>query len=1848
MMSLLILVALLGAFDIPSLEYRLSEVIQKGATVKDSVFLVPELDLVFKLKFYKGNPVDTVSIIPTSNYLRERWLKTVREDLLSAFIDSLKKKSSRESGEGLIPDIEIPLGMPKGLGFIGEGAKLKIDGQQDISLGGRTSYYTDELSSEYGAPSKFPQLVMDQKLRVKLTGTVGRKIQVEVDHDSERENQLKNTVKLTYTGDEDEVIKKIEAGDIRISFPSTQYTGFSGGSRHGLFGFASELQFGGLKITCVASREQGETQSRTITPGTHLDTVRIYDADYIKGKFFWLGETDSIVEIEVFLDDGNHLNDSIMNAKPGVAYFYEIDSTTPDTAYSDSGRFNWLKRGIDYTLHPSNVLEILTNPLTDPQILGVYYVTASGKVVGDVSDTNNLKLKLIRPSCLPTYINPNPHDHREYIEKSLWLLELKNVYSLGGKDLIYSKLQIQIKKRASGVDSTGENGRTYLEILGLDINGDGRVEENYMRDGKIYTILDLANGYLFFPEPLPFQDTALADPDSEIYWYRNLQPDQGRKYYIDVVLGQRSDIISLGAVNIIEGSEVVKYNGRKLQRGSDYTIDYEAGILTILNDEVLSDPNANIQVSFDYAPFIAQKQKSLVGTRFEYEYSDHVKIGSSWLLRTEGTIEERPRLGEEPSRNLLGEFDINIDTKLWSLTKLLNKLPFISTDDPGYLRIHSEVAKSFPNPNIKNDAYLDDMEGVKLSISLPISRTAWVRSSIPLDTTGAPLDTAGLGRIIWAIPPDMVKAGDIYPNLSEEEKKKNATIFFIIVDTAGTGQEHWVGLESILNKVGTDLTNMDFLELIVKGDGLKLHIDLGRDIPEQLVWRDRAGRVKGLDPSDHIISEDRNQNGVLEPNEDTGLDGVMGDDGDWTPPSAGEVSYDDGNDDFHYDPKNKWDYSKINGTEKNLRLDKMDLDESGFINLNNNYFEFTIDLDDTTLIAPDTVTGAGWKYYRIPLKDPRFYKVFGSPDWSQIRYARLWLSGFTRKDTVMIAKMEVTGNRWRNFGVFTMDTLNPVDTTVEKFRVGLANNKEHSYYHPPPGVKLRRDTRGVWEKEQSMTLIFENIAKGHGGVAHRVLYEKQDLLEYRKLKLFVKSRYEMPIYPTLLIRIGADTNNYYEYRYKVRNSNWEEVVISLDSLTQFKKSILDTASNTNAYYRRGNIAFKGRPTLTDIRMYEVGILNDSSDTPLTGEFWIDEFRVSDPHRESGMALNSKFDIKIADILQGNLIVTREEDNFRSLSSTMRKRETKQSYSGSVTFNLHSLMPREWGFNIPITYSRSKDLSHPRFGTGSDVILTEEQKEKEKSVTFSENYSIRFSKRGSKNKFLKWFFDPVSLIASGSHSESNNPTRISYSVRNTWSFSYSYSPTVKPIKLIGTEFYYLPSSYSFSVTYNKDSTSTFDKISKTWTHTPREIGEINGSISYKFLRNLTASYSQRLTNNLLWDRTKFFGKEMARNEDLTINYSFSLLNILRPTMSYRSQYSESRPENITEDTLGLRDFSQNTNFNVNFMFEIPKILRFIGSLRDETKDTVENAGPLQPILRFFDKASNVVQSPSFSYTFSRSASYHMATARPDWRYRLGFTEHVDLPYYDNTRSNRNLTNTFNINGRFNMRWISLNYSWNLNIQDNMSYGAQYRTITLSWPSLTLNLSSVGKFIPKSEELIQSMSFQANYNRNSQKQVDLSQDATTQNKIEQTVQPSLRINFKNGLNFNSSFTWNYSSTKNFGFQTSTQKNDRKNLSFDLSYSFRHPQGFKLPLFGMKVLRIKSELQTRIKFDIEDSKTVQTGAVTSNSRRYSFSFTGSYNLSRSVTGRISFDYAIDKNKLTGRTRKEIGLTANATFKF
>ncbi|MBN2587140.1 MAG: hypothetical protein JXR55_07595, partial [Candidatus Fermentibacteraceae bacterium] len=109
--------------------------------------------------------------------LQDTWLRMNRDNCLRTARDRTS----------LVPTIYLPLDMPPILaGAIGEGGQLDISGHQKITLSGISHYRPNAVQTEGESQSLFPDLKMEQELRVQLQGTIGDKIHVDVDHDSER------------------------------------------------------------------------------------------------------------------------------------------------------------------------------------------------------------------------------------------------------------------------------------------------------------------------------------------------------------------------------------------------------------------------------------------------------------------------------------------------------------------------------------------------------------------------------------------------------------------------------------------------------------------------------------------------------------------------------------------------------------------------------------------------------------------------------------------------------------------------------------------------------------------------------------------------------------------------------------------------------------------------------------------------------------------------------------------------------------------------------------------------------------------------------------------------------------------------------------------------------------------------------------------------------------------------------------------------------------------------------------------------------------------------------------------------------------------------------------------------------------------------------------------------------------------------------------------------------------------------------------------------------------------------------------------------------------------------------
>ena len=512
------------------------------------------------------------------------------------------------------------------------------------------------------------------------------------------------------------------------------------------------------------------------------------------------------------------------------------------------------------------------------------------------------------------------------------------------------------------------------------------------------------------PEPIYVADE-LEEKNCSVYSEEVFQPDDDI-YYLEAKYNSPQTTFYLGHINIIENSEVVRLNGVKLERGVDYTIYYPAGQLTLLTEEA-KQPDARVSVDFDYKPFGIGGEKTLLGARGVYNWNDNIKIGTTWMYQSKGTPEDNPRLGEEPSRTIVGDVNMSARFEPEFMTWLADAVPFVDTDARSTLTVAAEAAVCIPNPNTKGFVAVDDMEGTENVSGLGVTRRLWIPSSVPEEPPG--MTAADRMDVDWYNPDRKVREGDLHPDLPTEEANDTHTVLELEYDADTSAS--WAGFMRLLSKTGNDYSKYQFLDLWVHDNGYRqgaVHVDLGT-ISEDF--------YPLADPNGELDSEDVDRNG-FDYYEDTGLDITEGEDG------AG-VPGDDGDDDYSFSYGSD-DYTEINGTEGNERLDTEDLNGNWYLDADSKYWELSFDLSDTTYLIQDNSeieADNHWRLYRIPLDEA--LSVGGMTDWTVVKSARLWVEGLpVGGDPIMIGGIDVIGSQWQP------DQIRDVDGAIVAVIVG--------------------------------------------------------------------------------------------------------------------------------------------------------------------------------------------------------------------------------------------------------------------------------------------------------------------------------------------------------------------------------------------------------------------------------------------------------------------------------------------------------------------------------------------------------------------------------------------------------------------------------------------------------------------------------------------------------------------------------------------------------------------------------------------------------------------------------------------
>lgn len=192
-----------------------------------------------------------------------------------------KIKSIEDKG-GLIPRLTIG-GETFSKIFGSNTIDIRPQGYVEVSFGYQMN--STENPSIPERLRKVPTFDFDQKIQMNVMGKIGDRMEMRVNYNTEATFDYENKMNLGYTGDEDQIIKKIEAGNVSLPLNGSLITGGSN-----LFGVKTEMQFGKLNLTTIFSQHKGETQVIDSEGGAQKKTFEISASEYDANRHFFLAQ----------------------------------------------------------------------------------------------------------------------------------------------------------------------------------------------------------------------------------------------------------------------------------------------------------------------------------------------------------------------------------------------------------------------------------------------------------------------------------------------------------------------------------------------------------------------------------------------------------------------------------------------------------------------------------------------------------------------------------------------------------------------------------------------------------------------------------------------------------------------------------------------------------------------------------------------------------------------------------------------------------------------------------------------------------------------------------------------------------------------------------------------------------------------------------------------------------------------------------------------------------------------------------------------------------------------------------------------------------------------------------------------------------------------------------------------------------------------------------------------------------------------------------------------------------------------------------------------------------------------
>lgn len=215
---------------------------------------------------------------PTS-MTQQEYIEYQRQKALNDYWGE-KVEETNEQQRNLIPPLKVG-GEAFDVIFGGDEINIRPQGSAELSFGVNVSRYDNPALPE--RQRRVATFDFQQQIQLNMVGQIGDKLKLTISQNTEATFNFQNQVKIEYTGYEDEIIQKIEAGNVSLPLNTTLIQG-----SQSLFGIRTDLKFGRLTAQTILSQQKGKRQEINVSGGAQVQDYEVRVDNYEANKHYFL------------------------------------------------------------------------------------------------------------------------------------------------------------------------------------------------------------------------------------------------------------------------------------------------------------------------------------------------------------------------------------------------------------------------------------------------------------------------------------------------------------------------------------------------------------------------------------------------------------------------------------------------------------------------------------------------------------------------------------------------------------------------------------------------------------------------------------------------------------------------------------------------------------------------------------------------------------------------------------------------------------------------------------------------------------------------------------------------------------------------------------------------------------------------------------------------------------------------------------------------------------------------------------------------------------------------------------------------------------------------------------------------------------------------------------------------------------------------------------------------------------------------------------------------------------------------------------------------------------------------